>query len=57
MQTINYFDPNGAPILGALVASSAAEEQLLALFSDMDDSGKSLMLTLADQLTPDEVTH
>lgn len=50
MQVANFFDTSNYPVINAIVASSAEEEQLLALFEDLTDADKTKVLQFVESL-------
>jgi len=50
MQVANFFDTSNNPVINTIVATTADEEQLLALFEDLTDADKGMVLKLVERL-------
>ncbi|MBI5923326.1 MAG: hypothetical protein HY847_16960 [Betaproteobacteria bacterium] len=50
MQVTNFFDISYKPVINAIVATTAEEEQLLALFEDLTDADRTRVLHFVDSL-------
>ncbi len=50
MQVANFFDTGNNPVINAIVATTADEEQLLALFEDLSAADKTRVLSFVELL-------
>ncbi|MBI5921524.1 MAG: hypothetical protein HY847_07705 [Betaproteobacteria bacterium] len=50
MQVANFLDASYNPVIDVIVATTAEEEQLLALFEDLTDAEKSKVLHFVELL-------